>query len=207
MNETEFANTYLQYEENIKKVLNSKKIYDEDLLHDTYIALYDHKPHPAPEEFVNTFVSFYRNNRSWQDKQESNVVPYDNAQLAALEIPDDSVSEDALNERIDCTNRTTYREQCRTLLPKVLDYYFSHPQPGERNRRRSCSILRLYLDGKSECEIARELNVSQPTVHQYFTRAVAHLKAIALILQYRGGNVPEHPSRSARHRTEARSAV
>lgn len=84
------------------------------------------------------------------------------------------------------TNRATYRERCRALLPKVIDYYFSHPQPGERNRRRACRILRLYLQGLSECQIARELKLSQPTIHQYFTRIIGHLKAIALILYNRG---------------------
>lgn len=84
------------------------------------------------------------------------------------------------------TNRAVYRERCRKLLPKVLDYYFSHPQPGERNHRRACRILRLYLQGLSECEISRKLNISQPTVHQYFERTVEHLKAIALILYNRG---------------------
>ena len=186
MTAIQFSQTYLKYEADITAVLISKHIFDQDLLHDTYIARFNNSPHPAPKDFVTTFVSFYINARDWQDEQESHFIPYDNAQLAALDIPDDSVGEEALDNRIDQTNRATYRERCRELLPKVIDYYFSHPQPGERNRRRSCRILRLYLDGLSECEIARRLNISQQAVQQSFTRIVSRLKVVALILYSRG---------------------
>ena len=36
-----FGAMYLKYEKNIKKVLNSKKIFDQDLFDDTYIDLYE----------------------------------------------------------------------------------------------------------------------------------------------------------------------
>ena len=164
MNETEFANTYLQYEENIKKVLNSKKIYDEDLLHDTYIALYDHKPHPAPEEFVNTFVSFYRNNRSWQDNRESHYEPCDNQQLLAYDRPDYSAAELANRER-------RYRR-----LDKLLNYYYTHPQPGRYDHERSCQVLRLFLDGLSERAISDKLKISHQAVHKILSNTIDRLK-------------------------------
>lgn len=186
MTSQQFFQTYAQYEPDIIKILTGKNIFDEDLLHDTMLALYEHSPHPAPDEFVTTFVSFYTNARDWQAQQASHFIPHDNVHLAALDIPDESVGEDAIDQHLDHTNRATYRERCRALLPKVIDYYFSHPQPGERNRRRACRILRLYLQGLSECQIARELKLSQPTIHQYFTRIIGHLKAIALVLYNRG---------------------
>lgn len=186
MTEIEFSQTYLQYEANIKKILNSQRILDEDLLYDTYIALYEHSQRNKIRDFVNTFISFYRNARQWQDQQESDFVPYDNAQLAALDIIDDSVGEEALEGRIDGDNRTTYREQCLQRLPQVLDYYFSHTQPGERNHRRACRILRLYLQGLNECEISRKLNISQQAVQQTLKRTIRRLKVVPLILQYRG---------------------
>jgi len=189
MTSQQFGETYLRYEENIKKVLNSKKIFvDEDLLHDTYIALYEHSPHPAPCEFVNTFVEFYKRRYNWQKVQDSQLEHCDNAQLAALDIADDSVGEDALDERLDNKHRTTYREQSIERLHEIIDYYFAHPQPGERNRRRSCRILRLYRQGLSEREISRELKISQPSVHQYLERIIERMKAIALLLQYRGAS-------------------
>ena len=43
MTPEKFAQAYLKHEEYIKKVLRSLKIYDDDLLHDTYIALYEHR--------------------------------------------------------------------------------------------------------------------------------------------------------------------
>ena len=44
----------------------------------------------------------------------------------------------------------------------------------------------LYRQGLSEPEISRELKISQPTVHQYLERIIERLKAISLLLQYRG---------------------
>jgi len=193
MNTKEFETLYLAHEPDIIAILNSKRIYDDDLLHDTYIALFEHSPHPAPEDFVTTFVAFYTNTKSWQDQQESHLVHYDNAQLAALDISDESVGEEALDDHLDNNNRTTYREQSIERLHEIIDYYFAHPQPGERNRRRACRILRLYRQGLSECEISRELKISQPTVHQYLERIIERLKAIALILYNRGANLPTVP--------------
>ena len=60
MTSQQFGEKYLQYEENIKKVLKSREIYDEDLLHDTYIALYEYaETKNRVRNFVNTFVDFY----------------------------------------------------------------------------------------------------------------------------------------------------
>jgi len=178
MTSSQFARTYLQYEANIKKVLNSKKIFDEDLLHDTYIALYEHTPHPQPCEFVNTFVEFYKNRFNWQKKQENAIDAYDNAHLAALEIFDESVGEEALDDRID-NDRITYREQALEQLPQLLKHYYKHPQPGERNHERACKIVQMYLDGCSFREIARQMKLDVATVHKYFNRTVGHLKANA----------------------------
>ena len=60
MTPEQFAQAYLTHEEYIQKVLRSLKIYDDDLLHDTYIALYEHSQHAEIEDFTNTFVAFYR---------------------------------------------------------------------------------------------------------------------------------------------------
>lgn len=186
MTPEQFAQTYLRYEADIIAVLKSKRIFNEDLLHDIYIALCERTPHPEPCDFLKTFVSFYRNLMDWQNNRDSHFVPYDNAQLAALDIIDDSVGEDALDEHLDRSNRTSYREQCLERLPEVLDYYFAHPQPGERNHRRACRILRLYLRGLSECEISRQLSISQQAVQQSLTRTIERLKVVPLILYNRG---------------------
>lgn len=164
MTPEQFAQTYLQYEANIKKVLHSRCIYDEDLLHDTYIALYDHTPHPAPEEFVNTFISFYRNARQWRDYHESHYEPCDNQQLLAFDRPDYSADELAQRER-------RYRR-----LYKLINYYFAHPQPGRYDHERSCQVLRLFLDGLSERAISDKLKISHQAVHKILTGTIERLK-------------------------------
>ena len=171
-----FAQTYLRYEENIKKVLNSRKIYDEDLLHDTYIALCEHAQNNKIDDFVNAYVEFYKKRYNWRKKQESQIEHYDYAQFAELEIFDESVGEEALNERLD-NDRTTYREQCLARLPELIEYYLKHPHPDERNHRRACQILRLYLDGLSEREISRKLGISQQAINQSIRRIRERLKS------------------------------
>ena len=165
MNETEFAKAYLQYEENIKKVLNSKKIYDEDLLHDTYIALFDHQPHPAPCEFVNTFITFYNNLLKRRDENESHYDCYDHTHMLDF-------------DRIDESD-LAYREKIGRRIDSLLRYYVAHPQPGERNHKRACKVLRLYCQGYNECEISNKLKISQSAVSQSIDRAIERLKLIA----------------------------
>ena len=164
MTSQQFAQTYLQYETNIIKVLNSQKIYNEDLLHDTYIALYEHTPHPEPCDFVTAFVSFYRNARRWKDQHESHYEPCDNQQLLAYDRPDNSAHE------------LVSRERQLRRLDKLLDYYFTHPQPGRYDHERSCRILRLFLDGLSEREISDKLNISHQAVHQSLSRTIDRLR-------------------------------
>lgn len=180
MTAKDFGDTYLRYQESIKKVLNSKKIYDEDLLHDTYIALYEHSQHAEIQDFVNAYVEFYKKRYNWRKKQESQIEHYDHAQFAELEIFDESVGEDALNERLD-NNRTTYREQCLARLPELLEYYLKHPHPDERNHERACKILQMHLEGCSFREIARKLKLDVATVHKYFSRTIEHIKSNAPI--------------------------
>ena len=72
-----------------------------------------------------------------------------------------------------------YREQVGKRVDSLIRYYATHPQPGERNHRRACKILRLYRQGLTEVEISNKLKISQPTVHQHLERIIERLKAIA----------------------------
>ena len=67
-----------------------------------------------------------------------------------------------------------------------LDKYYKHPQPGERDHKRACRILRLYLKGRSFREIANTMKLDVATVYKYFTRTVERLKANTLCKYYRG---------------------
>ena len=162
MNAQQFAQTYLQHEPSITNVLHKQKIYNEDLLHDTYIALYEHSPHPGADDFVKTFMTFYKNLYDWQNKRESRYEPYDNAQLAALHIID--------------THDWQQRERALQRLDKLLNYYYTHPQPDEHHHKRACKILRLYIKGLSECEISHRLKISQSAVSQTLQRSIERLK-------------------------------
>ena len=77
-----------------------------------------------------------------------------------------------------CRLTDRYREQVGRRVDSLLRYYAAHPQPGERNHKRTLKILRLYCQGLTEQEISDKLKISQPTVHQYLARAIERLKAI-----------------------------
>ena len=163
MTPTQFAQTYLQHEPSIAKVLRKQKIYDEDLLHDTYIALYEYSQQAEIRDFRNSFVEFYRNQFDWQNSRESYSEPYDHNQLAALHIID--------------THDWQQRERALQRLDKLLNYYYTHPQPDEHHHKRACKILRLFLKGLSEREISCRLKISQQAVNQSLQRTVERLKS------------------------------
>ena len=162
MTTEQFGQTYLQHETTIIKMLRKLNIYDEDLLHDTYIALYEYAPHPSAEEFATTFVKFYKNLHEWQNNKESLCESYDHNQLAALHIIDES--------------DWRQRELKLHRLDKLLRYYFTHPQPDERDHKRSCKILRLFLKGLSETEISYKLKISQQAVSKSIIHSIDRLK-------------------------------
>ena len=165
MTSQQFGELYFRHEKNIRKVLNSKKILDEDLINDTYIALYEDSQHNEIGDFVNAYVEFYGNLLKRQKQHESHYECHDHTHMLNFDRPDDSDLE--------------YREQVGKRVDKLVRYYATHPQPGERNHRRSCKILRLYRQGLTEVEISNKLKISQPTVHQHLERIIERLKAIA----------------------------
>ena len=182
MNPNDFAQTYLRYEADITRILQNRRIFDRDRLHDTYIALYEHTPHPMPDEFVTTFVTFYTNLSRWQNNGDSAVLRCNNTQLAALDIIDET--------------DWPQREQSLQRLEPVLRYYYTHPQPNERDHKRACCILRLFLKGLSEREISRRLNISQQAVNQSLQRIKERLKVVGDILYNREAPLtlsPPHP--------------
>ena len=167
MSPSDFAQTYLRYEPDISCVLRSQRIYDDDRLHDTYIALYNHRPHPEPDDFVRAFIAFYHKQTGWQNSHDSCCEPYDNTQLAALHIIDET--------------DWPQREQAFRRLDKLLKYYYTHPQPNEHNHKQACRILRLFLKGLSEREISYRLKISQQAVNQSLRRTIDRLKVVTSI--------------------------
>ena len=158
----EFGEKYLQYEENIKKVLMSREIYDEDLLHDTYIALYEDSQKNEISDFVNAYVEFYGNLLKRQEEHESHYDCHDNAHMLNFDRPDDSDLE--------------YREQVGKRVDKLIRYYNKHPHKGERNHERAYKILKLYLEGRNFREIAKIVKLDVSVVYRYLERALKRIK-------------------------------
>ena len=90
MTPEQFAQAYLENEANISNILHGLHIFDMDLLHDTYIALYDHSQHAEILNFTNTFVSFYRARHKRRGTYESHYEPCDNTQILNYDRPDES---------------------------------------------------------------------------------------------------------------------
>jgi len=184
MTSQQFNKLYTANEDSLRNVLRSQDIYDDDLFQDTCLVMCEFAQHNEITDFWTQFMEKYNNLLKQVGQREVECVPYDNAQLAALDIIDESQDVEVLDQAIDGDDEQFSAEyKCdedKQRLHELLDYYYKHPQPGERNHRRSCKILRLYLQGKSEREIANTLHVSHQAVHQSFIRIVERLKVATL---------------------------
>ena len=164
MDTNEFGRRYVENEERIAKVLRGLRIYDEDLLHDTYIALYEHSPQPREDEFVKTFVEFYKNLHKRQKLYNDHFEVCDDATMIE--------KYDRIDE--DDWRRRERLEQC---IDDIIEKYLTNPLPNERNHERGLKILQLYREGLTFREIAAQLGIKCSTAHEYFSRAVRRMKA------------------------------
>ena len=166
MTETEFGEAYVANMASIKQTLENLNIYDMDLLHDTYIALYEYAEQKHwIRNFKNAFVDFYWKRFLRLEVHEAKFDAYDDEQMHNLNVPDESDLE--------------YREQIGRRVDRLIRYYCEHPQPGEREHKRNCQILRLYRQGLTEREISHKLKISQQAVNQSLKRTIERLKVVA----------------------------
>jgi DNA-binding CsgD family transcriptional regulator len=179
MNTTQFETLYLTHEPEIKASLLNQRIFDEDLFQDTCLELCEFAQHNAIRNFPGLFIERYKKLLKRQGQRQLDIVPYDNAQLAALDIIDESQDVAILDRDIDC-DYAPFPNQNMERLHELLNRYFTHPHPEERNHRRACRILRLYLADKSEREIAHCLRISHQAVHQSLMRIIARLKVATM---------------------------
>ena len=191
MTSQQFEKLYTANEEYLKKTLTKQDIYDDDLFQDTCLALCEHLQDIAVEDFRQAFLDKYDTLIKRRGQREIDCIHLSNVQLAALEIIDESQDIEILDRHIDYdleqfTAECTIRDDDKERLQQLLNDYYKHPQPGERDHRRACRILRLYLKGRSFREIANTLKLDVATVYKYFTRTVEHLKANTLCKYYRG---------------------
>jgi len=176
---TQFETLYLTHEPEIKASLINQHLFDEDLFQDTCLEICEYAQHNDIRNLPGLFIEHYKKLRKRQTQHQLDIVPCDNAQLAALDIPDDSQDVEILDRDIDYDN-AQHRAEYKERLRQLLNYYYRHPQPGEHDHRRACRILRLHLKGRSFREIARTMKLDVATVYKYFTRTIDHLKANTL---------------------------
>lgn len=179
MTQQQLSQLYIAHEAEIKASLLNQHIFDEDLFQDTCLEICVYARHNNIRNLPGLFIERYKKLLKRQEQHQLDIVPYDNAQLAALDIIDETQDVEDLDRDIDLLNELRsdeYKEQLR----KMLNYYCRHPQPGERNHKQACKVLRYFLNGKSEREISHKLNIAHQTVHQYITSIIARLKTATL---------------------------
>ena len=191
MTSQQFEKLYTANEKYLKKTLTKQDIYDDDLFQDTCLALCEHLQDIAVEDFRQAFLDKYDSLVKRVGQREIECMHLNNVQLANLDIIDESQDVEILDQAIDNDDEQfsaecTCSDEDKEHLQQLLDDYYKHPQPDERNHKRACKILKLYLAGKSEREIAHKLRIAQPTVHQHLGRAIKRMKAITLCKYYRG---------------------
>ena len=185
MNAKNFEKLYLDNEQRLRNVLMSHRIYDQDLFQDTCLAMCEFAQHNEIDDFWTLFMQKYNSFYKRIGQREVECVHCDNAQLAALDIADESRDPAILEQDIDWFNQMR-REENAERLRKMLYYYYRHPLPGERDHKRACRILRLYLNGQSFREISHSMKLDVSTVYKYFSRTVERLKANTLCIIIEG---------------------
>lgn len=184
MTTKELEKQYIANEKDLRKILRSQDIYDEDVFQDTCLALCEHVQDIAAKDFRQAFLDKYDTLIMRVGQGEIECEHYDYAELAALEIIDESQDVEKIDKKIDLDAEFSAECIChdddKERLHQLLDDYYKHPQPGERNHKQACRILRLYLKGKSFREIANTMKLDVATVYKYFSRTVEHLKANTL---------------------------
>ena len=163
MKPEKFAERYLQNEQAIRKELRRLQIYDEDRLHDTYIALYDHSRHAEIADYVKTFVAFYRTLQRRTNDHAAHYIPCSPGEMVAH------------YDQADETD-IEYREEVAKRVDEIIEEYKNHPFQGERQHERAVRILELYRTGLTQEEIGQRLKMSRQAVNQLYERTIKNLR-------------------------------
>ena len=163
MKQEDFSRIYLRHEQQIIRALRSLQIYDEDRLHDTYIALYEHSQHTEILDFATTFVKFYRTLQRRANDQATHFIPCS---------PEEMVQR---YDRPDASD-LDYREQVAQRVDALIEEYRHHPFPGERNHHRAVRILQLYRSGLTLDDIGQRLQMSKQAVHKILKNTIKNMR-------------------------------
>lgn len=163
MKQEQFSQIYLRNEQQIARRLQELQIYDEDRLHDTYIAMYEKAQAFGSRRFAETFVKYYRTLQRRANDQAEHYIPCSPSEMVEhYDRPDEDDPE--------------YREQVAQRVDELIEEYRHHPFPGERNHRRAVRILQLYRSGLTLQAIAERLNMRKQTVHDYLNNTVKNMR-------------------------------
>ena len=162
MTEEEFGKAYIANKDDIEQELKGLQIYDMDLYHDTYIALYEDSQEKEIRNFKNAYISYYVILHFRQAVRESRFETYDDEMSYTFDRAESS--------------DTDYNEAVRRRVDAIIDYYCTHPPKGARNHECACEILKLFCKGLSIREIAAELGIGKSTAHQYIACIIRQIK-------------------------------
>lgn len=158
----EFGELYSNNLRKITTVLHQEKVFDEDILHDTFLALYERCREIQAERFVTYFVAWYKKLYE-REKKRSNRYEYCGTNVAdKYDLMDES--------------DLAYREKTGQRVDEMLEDYRTNTPKNAKKHKRACEILQLYRDGLSEREIAQELGIGKSTVHQYMEIIIRQLR-------------------------------
>ena len=146
----------------ITTVLKQEKIFDEDILHDTYLELYTRCGEIQKEHFVTYFVAWYKQLYEREAKRQGRYE-YCGTNVAE--------KHDLMDE-----SDLAYREEIGQRVDEIIEDYRTNSPKNVKKHARACEILQLYRDGLSEREIAQELGIGKSTVHQYIDVIIRQLR-------------------------------
>ena len=164
MTSEQFANTYFHYQHNIEKILRKHNIFDEDLLHDTYIALYEHSQKAEIRHFVNSFVAFYRTRYMRREEKESYYESCDDTTMIEKY---DRIDEDDWKRR----------ERQEQSVDYIFEKYYTKPLPRAKDYERTAMVAQLYREGLTYREIANRMGVDVAAVYRRLKRSVSKIKS------------------------------
>ena len=162
MSEKEYGELYSENLGKITTVLNQDKVFDEDILHDTFLKLNKQRGEIQAKRFVTYFVAWYKKLYDREEKRK-NLYEYCGTNVADK------------YDRMDESD-LAYREEIGQRVDEIIENYRTNVPKNAKNHARACEILQLYRDGLSEREIAEELCIGKSTVHQYIEVIIRQLR-------------------------------
>ncbi len=147
MTEEKFGKTFLNNKADIENELKGLKIFDNDLLDDTYIDLFEWSQSNEILDFKNTFLSFYNKRHKRltdRDVHFTNVTPQEMLKYDRIDTGSENVE---------------YNEWIGQRVDKIIEYVDSVVFPHEHKPELNRQVLHMWLDGMTFEQIGAELGM------------------------------------------------